>query len=74
MVDQLAYLYTAIACITTMRDQICLASCKFRFSSDTWLASAMVSFSCWGLLVSVRLWSSSATYIDLSNVSRDCWP
>jgi len=42
-VDQLACSSTAIACITTTHDQICLVLCKLRSSSVTWPASAMVS-------------------------------
>ncbi|KAG5531885.1 hypothetical protein RHGRI_026482 [Rhododendron griersonianum] len=70
VVDQLAYLSMATACITTMRDPTCLVSCKLHFSLDTWLASATVSSSCWGLLVSVLLCSLFATYTGLSSANR----
>lgn len=69
MVDQLAYLSTPIACTTT-RDQACLVSCKPRFSSDTWLAYAMVSSSCSGPLVSAHHCSLFVTFIDQSSVSK----
>lgn len=51
VVAQPAYLYTATAGTITMRDLICLVSCKSRSSLDTWLASAMDSSSCLGQLV-----------------------
>lgn len=59
----------ATACITTLHDQICQVSCKHRSSLGTWLAFAMVSFSCLGLSVSVHLYSLFVTYTDLSNAS-----
>lgn len=59
----------ATACITTMHDQICQVSCKHRSSLGTWLAFAMVSFSCLGLSVSVLLYSLFVTYTGLSNAS-----
>lgn len=48
VVDQRVYSYMPTACTTTTQDQICLVSCKPRSSSATWLAYAMVSFSCSG--------------------------
>lgn len=41
--DQLDFLFMAIVCTTTMRDQICLASCRHLSSLGTWPASAMHS-------------------------------
>lgn len=46
MVDLLASLSMATACIITMLDRICLVLCKPRSSLVTWLAFAMASFSC----------------------------
>uniref|UniRef100_A0A2N9EQL9 Uncharacterized protein n=1 Tax=Fagus sylvatica TaxID=28930 RepID=A0A2N9EQL9_FAGSY len=59
----------ATACITTMHDQICQVSCKHHSSLGTWLASAMVSFSCLGLSDSVLLYSLYVTYTALSSAS-----
>ncbi|KAF5747991.1 transmembrane 9 superfamily member 4 [Tripterygium wilfordii] len=69
--DPLACSFMATACITTMHDLTCRASCKPHFSLDTWLASAMVSFSCSGLSVSVLLYSSSVISTALSSASRN---
>lgn len=69
MVDQLACSSMATACITTMHDQICQVSCKPRSSLGTWLAFAMVSFSCSGLSVSVLPYFLSVTYTTLSSAS-----
>lgn len=55
MADQQGCSYMDTACITIMQDQICLVSCKPLSFLATWLAFAMVSFSCLGLLVSVLL-------------------
>jgi hypothetical protein len=69
VVDQLACSSMATACITTMHDQICQVSCKHHSSLGTWLASAMVSFSCLGLSDSVLLYSLYVTYTALSSAS-----
>lgn len=84
VVDQLDCSSTDTACITIMHVPIWQGSCKPHSSSGTWLASAMVSFSCSGLLVSVQPYSLSVTYIDRSNASKvvvcgllhltDCFP
>lgn len=50
--------------------RICLASCKPRSSSVTWLASATASFSCSGWWVSVPLCSLFATSTGQSSVSK----
>uniref|UniRef100_M1C645 Transmembrane transporter n=1 Tax=Solanum tuberosum TaxID=4113 RepID=M1C645_SOLTU len=60
----------ATACITIMPVPICLASCKPHSSLDTWLASAMVSSSCSGLLVSVQPYFLSVIYTGQSSASR----
>uniref|UniRef100_A0A1D1XHD4 Tryptophan synthase beta chain n=1 Tax=Anthurium amnicola TaxID=1678845 RepID=A0A1D1XHD4_9ARAE len=57
------------ACITTMLDRACQGSCRQPSSSATWLAFAMVSFSCLVVLASVLPCCSSATYIGPSNAS-----
>lgn len=69
MVDQLVYSSIPTACTTTMHGQICLVSCKPHSSLGTWLAYAMASFSCLGLLVSGLLCSLSVIYIAQSSVS-----
>lgn len=69
MVDQLAYLSTDTACITTMRGQICLVLCKLHSSSATWVASVMASFSCLGPSVSVPPCSLCVIYTSPSSVS-----
>ncbi|CAL5371521.1 unnamed protein product [Camellia sinensis] len=71
VVDQLACSSVVIAYTTIMPDQICQVLCKPPFSLGTWLASAMVSFSCLGLLVSVLLCSLSVTYTTQSSASSD---
>lgn len=68
--DQLAYSYMGTACTITMLGQTCQVLCKLRSSSGTWLASAMVSSSCLGPLVSVLPCYSSVTYTDLSSVNN----
>lgn len=55
VVDQLVCSYMGIVCSSTMQDQICLVSCKPLSFLATWLAFAMVSFSCLELLVSELL-------------------
>ena len=70
MVDQLACSFTAIACITTFQDQICLASCKPHFSLATWHAFVMVSSSCLEALVSVLPCSLYAIFTTRSSASR----
>ncbi|KAK9272546.1 hypothetical protein L1049_002919 [Liquidambar formosana] len=69
VVDQLAYSSMATAYITIMHGQICQVSCKPHSSLGTWLAFAMVSFSCSELSVSVRPCFLSATFIGLSSAS-----
>jgi len=69
VVDQLAYLSMVTACITTMRDQICLVSCRHRSSLVTWPAFAMVSFSCLELLDFVLLCSLFVTFTSPSSVN-----
>lgn len=70
MVDRLDFSSMATACITIMPVPICLASCKPHSSLDTWLASAMVSSSCWGLWVSVQPYFLSVIYTGQSSASR----
>ena len=70
MVDQLACSFMAIACITTLQDQICPASCKPHFSLATWPAFVMVSSSCLEALVSVLPCSLSAIFTTQSSASR----
>ena len=70
VVDQLACSSMATACTTTMHDQICQVSCKPRSSLGTWLAFAMVSFSCLGLSVSGLPYFLSVTYTALSSASK----
>ncbi|KAJ6926288.1 hypothetical protein NC651_010650 [Populus alba x Populus x berolinensis] len=70
VVDQLACSFMAIACITTLQDQICLASCKPHFSLATWPAFVMVSSSCLEALVSVLPCSLSAIFTTQSSASR----
>lgn len=55
VVDQLACSYIPTACFSTMRDQICMVSCKPLSFLATWLVFAMVSFSCSALSVSELL-------------------
>lgn len=69
VVDQLACSSMGTACITIMHDQTCQASCKPHSSLGTWLAFAMVSFSCLGLSDSVLLCFSFVTYTALSSAS-----
>ena len=69
MVDLRAFLSMATACIITMHDQICPVLCRPHFSSVTWLASAMASFSCLGLWVFVLLCSLSVTFTGQSSVN-----
>lgn len=68
-VDQLACLSMPTACIITMLDQICLVLCKPHSSLVTWLASAMVSFWCLGLLDFALLCSLFVTFTGQSSVS-----
>eukprot|EP00474_Spongospora_subterranea_P005582 CRZ06040.1 hypothetical protein [Spongospora subterranea] len=70
VVDRLDCSSMATACITIMPVPICLASCKPHSSLDTWLASAMVSSSCSGLLVSVQPYFLSVIYTGQSSASR----
>ncbi|KAG6779007.1 hypothetical protein POTOM_015371 [Populus tomentosa] len=70
VVDQLACSFMAIACITTLQDQICPASCKPHFSLATWPAFVMVSSSCLEALVSVLPCSLSAIFTTQSSASR----
>lgn len=70
MVDRPDCSSTATACITIMPVQICLVSCKPHSSLDTWLASAMVSSSCSGLLVSVQPYFLSVIYTGQSSASK----
>lgn len=70
VVVQLVFSSMGIACITIMNVLICRDSCKPRFSLVTWLVSVMVSFSCLGRLVFVRLCSLSATYTAQLSVNR----
>ncbi|KAJ6960761.1 hypothetical protein NC653_038705 [Populus alba x Populus x berolinensis] len=70
VVDQLACSFMAIACITTMPDQICPASCKPHFSLATWPVFVTVSSSCLEPLVSVLPCSLSATSTAQSSASR----
>jgi hypothetical protein len=70
VVDQLACSFMAIACITTMPDQICPASCKPHFSLATWPVFVTVSSSCLAVLGSVLPCSLSATSTVQSSASR----
>ena len=69
MVDQLDCSFMAIACITTMQDQICQASCKPPFSLATWPVFAMVSSSCLALLGSVPPCFLSGTFTVQSSAN-----
>lgn len=70
MVDQLGYSSMVTVCITIMQDQICLGSCKHRFSLDTWHVCAMPSSLCLEQLVSVLHCSLSDIYIVQSSASK----
>ncbi|KAJ6960755.1 hypothetical protein NC653_038700 [Populus alba x Populus x berolinensis] len=59
----------AIACITTMQDQTCQASCKPPFSLATWPVFAMVSSSCLAVLGSVPPCFLSATFTVQSSAN-----
>ncbi|KAL3596709.1 hypothetical protein D5086_008346 [Populus alba] len=69
VVDQLDCSFMAIACITTLQDRICPASCKPHFSLATWPAFVMVSSSCLAPLVSVLLYFLSATFTVQSSAN-----
>lgn len=68
--DPLVCSYMGTACTTTMLGQICQVLCKLHSSLGTWLASAMVSSSCLGILVSMLPCYLSVTYTDLSSVNN----
>ncbi|KAG6777300.1 hypothetical protein POTOM_017119 [Populus tomentosa] len=67
--DQLDCSFMAIACITTLQDRICPASCKPHFSLATWPAFVMVSSSCLAPLVSVLPYFLSATFTVQSSAN-----
>ncbi|KAJ6935935.1 hypothetical protein NC652_010849 [Populus alba x Populus x berolinensis] len=69
VVDQLDCSFMAIACITTLQDRICPASCKPHFSLATWPAFVMVSSSCLAPLVSVLPYFLSATFTVQSSAN-----
>ncbi|KAJ6369475.1 hypothetical protein OIU76_027826 [Salix suchowensis] len=74
VVDQLGCSFMAIACITTMPDQICQASCKHPFSLATWPVFAMVSSSCLAVLGSVPPCCLSATFMVQSSATSKPYP
>ena len=69
VVDQLDCSFMAIACITTLQDRICPASCKPHFSLATWPAFVMVSSSCLAPSVSVLPYFLSATFTVQSSAN-----
>lgn len=68
---QLVFSSLGTASTIIMLVQIWVASCRHRFSLDTWLASAMVFSSCLELLGSEPLFCLFDTFIGLSNANEN---